>query len=199
MPGVVPCPPMISRLLFERWWLLCAAAVVIELILFAVWTRRRSEFAARAAWIALVATVVLPTVSHLVVTPRERIEKLCRDLASMVDAGDVSSIRRHLAEDFSAAGLGRDELLPRMAKTLTEYRVDHARLSRMNVTFPREGEAVATLNAVCTIRSPDVYVSRLLSRWRLSLREEADGWRIVSLKAVPTPLSPIRNLRDCLR
>ena len=69
----------------------------------------------------------------------------------------------------------------------------------MNVTFPRAGEAVAVFDAVCSVRSQHNYLDRLLSRWQVSLVQADPGWRVVTIEAIPSPLSPIRNLRDFLR
>lgn len=190
---------MILRFFCERWWLLCAVLVVVELVCFAAWTRRRTTLAARMTWISLAAVVVLPAVSHLVVTQRERIEKLCRDMAHLIDVGDVKALEAHLAGDFEVAGLDRDEFLSRVARALTRYRVDRPSLHRMSVTFLRSGEAVAVFDAVCSVRSQQNYLDRLFSRWQVSLVRAESGWRVVTIKAIPSPLSPIRNLRDFLR
>ena len=190
---------MILRFFFERWWLLCAVLVVVELVCFVVWTRRRTTLAARLSWISLAAVVLLPLVSHLVVTQRERIEKLCRDMAHMIDVGDIRALEAHLANDFEAAELDRDEFLSRVARALTRYRVDQLSLLRMSVTFPRPGEAVAVFDAVCSAHSQQNYLDRLFSRWQVSLIRAETGWRVVTIEAIPSPLSPIRNLRDHLR
>lgn len=190
---------MFVRFFLERWWLLCAVLVVVELVCFAVWTRRRTTLAARVTWISLAAVVVLPVVSHLVVTQRERVERLCRNMAHLIDVGDIPALKIHLAGDFEVAGLDRDEFLSRVASALSRYRVDRPSLHRMNVTFPRAGEAVAVFDAVCSVRSQHNYLDRLLSRWQVSLVQADPGWRVVTIEAIPSPLSPIRNLRDFLR
>ena len=190
---------MILRFFFERWWLLCGVLVAVELVSFAVWARRRTTRAARMTWITLAAAVALPVISHLVVTRRERIEMLCRDLAHMVDVGDVQSLATRLADDFEAAGLTRDEFLSSVARALSRYRVDHPSLHRMSVTFPRSGEAVAVFDTVCSIRWEQNYLDRLFSRWQVELIQTESGWRVITIEAIPSPLSPIRNLRDFLR
>lgn len=190
---------MITRFLFERWWLLCAVLVVVELILFAVWTRRRTALAGRAAWIGLVAAIVLPITSHLVVTQRERIERLCRSAAQMIDIGDVASLGGLLADDFEVAGLDKEAFLARVAKTLTRYRVDHPSLRRIKVTLMEAGRADAVFDAVCSIRSTETNFDRLFSRWRITLVWYDSNWRIVTVEALPSPFSPIRNVRDWLR
>ena len=190
---------MLMRFFFERWWLLCGLLVLVELVCFAVWTRRRTTLAARVTWISLAAVVLLPLVSYLVVTRRERIERLCRDMAHMVDVGDMNALGAMLSSDLEVAGLDSEAFLERTAKALTRYRIDRPSLSRLRVTFPQSGQAVVVLDAVCAVRSAENYLDRLFSRWRLTLVEVESAWRVVTIEAVPSPLSPIRNIRDYLR
>lgn len=190
---------MLIRFFLERWWLLCAVLVVVEVVLFAVWTRRRTTFAGRMAWIGLAAAILLPIVSHQVVTQRERIERLCHDMAHAIDIGDLGSLGDALSEDFDVVGLDKDAFLVRVSRTLTRYRIDNPSLRRMKVTFPKTGHAVAVFDAVCSVRSPDGYQNRLFSRWQVTLVGGDPSWRVITIEALPSPLSPIRTLNDYLR
>ena len=134
-PGTI----IILRLLFESPWLLLVVLVAVQFGLIIVWSWRRSRLSARAVWTGFVAMPTLIALSLLVVTPRERVIGLCRDLASMVDAGDVAGIARHLAEDFDAAQMDRDAFLESVERSLTHYHVDDARLRRFEVEFSAEG------------------------------------------------------------
>ena len=190
---------MILKLLFESPWLLLPVLVVIQSVLIAVWWWRRGRAWARIVWIGLGGIPALLLVSTLVVTPRERIAALCRDLAALVDEGDVAAIGRHLASDFEADGLDRSEFLDRAEHTLTRYHVDDARLGSIDVVFPRPKEGVAVFDAVCRIHSVDAYFDRLTSRWRVTYRRGGQLWLVTKIEPLPTPLSPIRDVRDWLR
>ena len=144
------------------------------------------------------AMATLPLLSHLIVTPREQLIRTCRELAVMVEAGDVAGIGRPLAGDFEASGLDRPELLDRAETTLKRYVVENVGLHAFEVIFPRKDEGVAEFNAVCRIRSADMPIDRLLSRWRLTFRGRGRSWQVTKIEVVPTPLSPIRNVRDWL-
>ena len=144
------------------------------------------------------AMATLPLLSHLIVTPRERLIRTCRELAVMVEAGDVAGIGGHLADDFEASGLDRTELLDRVENTLKRYVVENVGLHAFEVIFPRKDEGVAEFNAVCRIRSAEMPIDRLLSRWRLTFRGRGRPWQVTKIEVVPTPLSPIRNVRDWL-
>ena len=190
---------MLIRLFLERWWLLCSVLVVVEVALFAVWTRQRTTSAGRMAWIGLAGAIVLPIVSHSVVTQRERIEQLCHGMARAIDIGDLGSLGDTLSEDFDLAGLDKDAFLVRLSRTLTRYRIDNPSLRRMKVTFPKAGRAVAVFDAVCSVRSPEVYQNRLFSRWRVTCVGGDPNWRVITIEALPSPLSPMRTLNDYLR
>ncbi len=190
---------VISTLLFENVWLLLVTLVAIQFTLIAFWSWRRTRRSARAVWAGFAAVPVLLLLSIVVVTPRERIIGLCRDLAVMVDEGNVVAIREHLAEDFEAAGMNRDEFLDRVEQTLTLYHVDDARLRGFDITLSRNVEAVAVFNAVCRVRSVDAFLDRLISRWRLTFSGAGRIWRITRIETIPTPFSPIHDLRDWLR
>lgn len=190
---------MISKLLFESPWLLLALLVPIQFGLICIWSWRRSLLWARFVWIGFAAIPTLLLLSVVVVTPRERIIRLCCNLAAVVEAGDVAAIGKHLADDFEAAGFDRPEFLDRVEQSLTRYRVNNASLRGFDVAFPREGEGVAVFNAVCSVRSADAYFDRLASRWRVTFRGRSRSWRVMKVEALPTPLSPIRDLRDWIR
>ena len=189
---------MISKLLFESPWMVLVLLVVIQFGLTAIWSRRRSRLWARIVWTGLGAIPLLPLVSILVVTSREQIVGLCHDLAAMVDEGDAAAIGLHLAGDFEAAGLDRMEFLERVERTLARYGVDNARLHRFNVAFPRKKEGVAVFDSTCRIRSVDAFLDRLTARWRVTFRSHDGPWQVTKIEALPTPLSPIRSVHDCL-
>lgn len=190
---------MISKLLFESPWLLLILLVAVQFGLIATWSRRRTHRWTRAVWSSFAAMPALLLLSALVVTPRERVIGLCRGLAAMVEAGDVATIGQHLAGDFEAAGFSRLGFLDRIEQSLARYDVNEARLRSFQVTFPRRNEAVAVFNATCRVRSVDAFFDRLASRWRLTLRDDGRLWRVTRVEALPTALSPIRDVRDCFR
>jgi len=189
---------MISRLLFENPWLLLILLALVQIGILAIWWWRRDQFWTRAMWAGFAALPTLLALSLLVVTPKERIVRLCCELASMVDSGDVSGIGRHLADDFEAADFGKSEFLQRAESTLARFEVDNARLRSFEVEFPARGQGLATFNAVCRIRSTEVS-DWLLSRWRVTFRYDGTAWKVTRVEVLPTPFSPIRSVRQCLQ
>ncbi len=179
--------------------MLLVLLVAIQLALIAIWSWRRSRVWARIVWIGLAAIPMLPLVSVLVVTPREQIVGLCHDLAALVDEGDAAAIGPHLAGGFEAGGLDRVEFLERVERTLARYHVEDVRLHRFSVSFPREEEGVAVFDSACRVRSADAFLDRLTARWRVTFGSRGALWKVTKIEALPTPLSPIRAVRDCLR
>jgi hypothetical protein len=188
----------VSRLLFENAILLLILLVAVQFVMIALWSRWRTRAWTRVVWIGFILVVALPVLSVVVVTSRERVIGLCRDLAKMVDRGDVAGIGPHLANDFVAGGLGKDDFLIRVEQQLSQYRVDDPSLRRFETTFPGRGQAEVVFDASCTVRSVDNFVSRLPSRWRVRMIARDRRWLLTQVEALPTPLSPIRDLRDCL-
>lgn len=189
---------MVSKLLLESPFLLLAVLVAIQFGLICVWSWRRSPLWRRIVWSGFAAIPTLLLISVLVITTRERIIELCRDLATMAEHGDIARIGRHLADDLEIAGLNRDEFLDRVRQRLSSYRVKDARLRRFEVTRPGEGGVQAVFDAVCSIESADAFLRQMVSRWRVTFRRSGARWEIVDVEALPTPLSPIRDIRDWL-
>lgn len=185
-------------ILFESPWLLLVLLAATQLGLLMIWWRRRTRAWSRIVIAGFAAMATLPLLSHLIVTPREQLIRTCRELAVMVEAGDVAGIGRHLADDFEASGLDRTELLDRVETTLKRYVVENVGLHGFAVIFPQRDQAVAVFNAVCRIRSAESFIDRLLSRWRLTFRGQGRSWQVTKIEVVPTPLSPIRDVRDWL-
>ena len=190
---------MIARLLFERPVLLFFLWFAVELAIVAVWRRRRTRGWTRMVVAGLLAMPLLILISIGVVTPGERIITICRELAHAVEQADVVAIDRRLDDDFQAVDLNRGAFLDRVERTLTRFHVQDTHLYRFSATFSQPEMGVVEFNASCFIDASDLTHQRLLSRWRLTFRQTGRVWRVTSIEAVPTPLSPIRNLRDVLR
>jgi len=188
----------ISNLLLENAILLLVLLIAIQFVLIAIWSRMRSRTWARTVWIGFALVVALPLLSALVVTSRERVIGLCRELADLIDRGNVSAIAPHLAESFHVEHLGKSEFLERAEQRLSHYRVDNQSLRHFETVFPNDSEAEVVFDATCTVRSADRFVSRLPSRWRVRMVEEDGRWRLTEVEVLPAPLSPIRDLRDWL-
>lgn len=190
---------MIARLLFERPVLLFFLWFAVELVVVVVWRRRRTRGSTRIVVAGLLAMPLLILISIGVVTPGERMITICHELADAVAQADVVGIDRRLDDNFEAVDLNRSAFVERVERTLTRFHVQDAHLYRFSVTFPQPEMGVVEFSTTCFIDAMNVTHQRLLSRWRLTFRQSGRTWLVTSIEAVPTPLSPIRNLRDVLR
>lgn len=184
---------------FERPWRLTVSWVAVQFLLICVWSWLRTPRTGQAALFGFAVFPVLLVASIFVVTDRERVIALCRELAHEVERGNAFAIEQHLADDFMAGNLARNGFADRLRVALERYRVDYPRLRRFNVSFPSDTTAKAEFEATARVRAPDAFHGQMMSRWRVGFRRHEDAWMVTSLEALPSPLSPIRDLRDWLR
>jgi hypothetical protein len=188
-----------TALLLEHPVVLAFCWLVIEGTLVAVWSSRRTRATRRAVLIGLAALPVLEAVSLLVVTQPERVTSICRDMAAAVERDDMEALARHLDAEFSAVDLDRDAFLDAVSRTLAQFEVKEPYLHQFEVLVSPRDAAVAEFNSSCYVVGTGIRRQRLLSRWRVMFRRRGDTWRMITVEALPLPLSPIRNLRDVLR
>jgi len=190
---------MIQNVLLENRLLLFGVWMLAQLALISVWSWRRTRAANRAVWVGLLALPVLLLLSTVIVTQRERIMSLCRSMARDVERGDIAPIADRLDPQFQAAALDREVFLEHLEPALARFGVGKVRLSRFRFTFPERDTATAEFTAVCNVRTADAFFDRVLSRWRVRFVRRRGNWYLTSVEALPTPLSPVRNLRDWIR
>jgi hypothetical protein len=140
-----------------------------------------------------IITAALSAASWFVQTPREHIATICRDLARLVDDGNVNEIERRLATDFEASGMNRQTFLDRLNAVLSRTRLDHVRIRGIDVVLESNTRAIATFNANCNVRSADGFAAALPSRWRLRFSKHGDHWLLQRAESIP--VSPL-NLRN---
>jgi len=190
---------MISRILFESLWLLVITWTVVQFILIAVWSWRRSPRSARVVWAGFIALPLMIVVSSLLVTNRETLIAICTELGAAVERGDVRAIGSRLHEECYAEGLDREEFLRRAEQTLIRYRINDVQLRRFEVTFPEENVGIVEFTAIAHVRSADIPYEFFTSRWRLTFRKSADSWLAARIEALPSPQAGRPGLVDMLR
>jgi len=177
---------------------LAAAWLAAQFLILVIRSRVRSPTTARLVWAGFVALPILLALNHFVVTPREALIQFCHNLAVLVDEGRVDAIAQRLADDFEASGYDRDAFVARIEDRLNRFRVDDPTLRGFEVTTSEPNIGIVVFDASCSIRSPEPFIDRVLSRWRLTCRRVDRDWRAVHLEALPAPFSPFRDLRRWL-
>lgn len=184
---------MLSRLLFESLFGLLATLVAVNFLLIALWSWQRGRFTKRVVWSGLAAMPLLLLLSHLVVTPRERIIDLCRRLAAAVERGDVPFVVRHLDARFQWEQYDRAQFADRLKSALTRARVADIRLFRFDVAPAGDGRLIAAFRSTAHVRGDDWPYEWIAHDWKLTLRPDGTSYLIERLDS-QTPQN-LRHLR----
>ena len=192
---------VVTLVLLESLPALLVAWIAAQFGLICLWSWRRSRGTARAVWIGFGLLPTLAASSLLIVTDKERLVRLCHDMARTVEIADVNALAARLSPGLQAGPLGHDAFLDRLRGALTKHRVQWVELSRFDRT-DRDGRmngATMEFDASCGVSASEEVFDRLRTRWRLSFDWAGDEWFVTRIEALPTPFSPIRDLNDLLR
>ena len=190
---------MLTRILFESFWMLAAVWVPLQFTLVAIWSWRRSQPLARTVWVGFAALPVLMLASSVVVTQREHIIAVCEELGGFVEDGDVDAIGQRLADACEVEDLDRAAFLSRVEDTLTRYHIWDVSLRSFETSFPTDGACVVEFHATARVRSSDIPYEWLASRWRLTFRRTGDSWLVTNIRPLATPQGNLPSLGDLLR
>lgn len=192
---------VVTLVLLESLPALLVAWAAAQFGLICLWSWRRSRGTARAAWIGFGLLPALAGASILIVTDKERMIRVCHDMARAVEEADVDAIAARLSPELRAGGLEREAFLDRLRGALTKHRLKWVELSRFDRTDVdgRMNGATLEFNATCDVSTSDAAFERLRTRWRLSFEWAGHRWFVTRMEALPTPFSPIRDLDDFLR
>lgn len=144
--------------------------------------------------VLVVVTFVIVGVNWLVVTPREQIDAVCRELARHVDNGDVQAIGRLISRDFSSEEMSKDEFLSRISAILTDVRVDQAQVRDLEIGMDSKTLAVVTLAASCHVRTADGFASSVPTRWRIRFAKAEESWLVTGIESIPVPPFYLRSV-----
>jgi hypothetical protein len=188
----------IQWLLFENRIALIVALGLVEFALLWIWARYRTRGARRAAWAGLVIGGLLLLMQTWVVTDREHLIRICREMATAVEEGDVDGVGRHVAKEFASGALNRGDLLDGLGRLLERLRIEEPWLWDFEVEVSRPDGSVS-FHALCRIVTADLIEGGQKSRWRLAFRRVGDQWRVVDITPIPTTTFRFRSLDEILR
>ncbi|MEK6676112.1 MAG: hypothetical protein AABZ47_10720 [Planctomycetota bacterium] len=190
---------MLTSLLFERPWTLGFVLVAMQFILIGCWSWQRTRNAARCVWIGFGLIPILLILSRIVVTPGERMMIVCRELAQAVDDGDMAAIGSKLSPNFEAGGFDRAELLVRAERALTQTRVDDESLWGFDIRVDGSDSGVVEFTVSARVRTSDLDLGWIHTRWRVQLRKANDHWSVAQLEPLPIPPLNLREIRSLFR
>lgn len=187
-----------QALLFERPLLLIAVLAAVQFALTWHWARSRTRRASRVALTALILFPLLLALQAWVVTDRERVTAVCREMADAMDAGEVARVGSHVSPTFAVGTMDRPALLEALEGVLTRVKVEEPRLTDFEVTTDGD-QARATFAASCRLVTAGAIESGMLSRWELTFRRIDRRWQVVEIRPIPTPWLPHRSLDEVIR
>ena len=176
--------------LFESPYSLIPILVGLEIVLLHFWSRRRTPLTGWTAVGGLIAIPLLVAVQILVVTDRERIIRICRELAKATAQADTTALGRHIAANFAINSPGRVSnkagLLDEFERILSKWDVEEERLSAFDVAVDGH-TARATFHATCRLISNDLMIPRHVSKWKLEFAKLDTVWLVTHIRPSSTP------------
>ena len=181
-----------QRILFESPVTVYLMAGLAELITAAVWQRTRARRARvmLIVWPALAVGVGI--LAAAVTTDREKVEATWQRLTKAVNSGDAQGVMACIAEDFSADGMGKDELGEQVERAAQVLRPDEIQFLGHRIERLDDRSAEITITAIYRgVRGAG------RTRWSITFGPAADGaWRTTGASCLePSSLT----LRGALR
>jgi len=174
----------ITRTLFESPFWFVVSLVLVDMILLAMWVRRRTRGLARAAGIVAAVAVVVLVLAAVVVTDRERITDAIELMAQDASAGKVEALERFLDDEvtvslveFGPARTDKAGAVAAAAGSLERLNINKVRVTSVEVDMQPRPLAVVTT----VLQGEGAETGRLAValRWRLRWVRRPEGWRII--------------------
>ncbi|MCP4248972.1 MAG: nuclear transport factor 2 family protein [bacterium] len=171
-------------------------------LLLVYWARRRTQAARRILAVGFAVAALLVVVQALVVTDRERLVQVSRDLADACRRADLEAFAAYVSPGFqSDPGAGtwdREALVGNLERILHRYQIEELSLRSFEFDLD-ESPAVVRFAATCRIITTEQIIGHIFSRWELHFEPGPQGWRVVNIRPIPTPMFPYRRLTDFSR
>jgi hypothetical protein len=186
----------LSRIAFESplWLLFSWFPVQVALLVF--WSRRRTKASGRTVWVWMAMLPIGLIAQMLVTTTSERLQAVAAEIADAAERGRADEVLGYVSRDFAADGMDYERFSELLTRGLGKTRVEHIRLSHFTVT-QRSGDTTTTeFDASCRIDRSDSFSGQVMTRWRVTFRDEAGTTRIIAIEALPARFSPLKSLSD---
>ncbi len=186
----------LSRILFESPLLLLFAWFPVQVTLLVIWSRRRTKGSGRAVWVGIALLPLGLMLQALVTTTGERLQRVCRAMADAAEAVRVDDVLSHISRDFSAGDMDYARFEELLTQALGRTRVEHIRLRHFSVTEQLADRVTVEFDATCHIDRSDSFSGQVMTRWRVTFREERGTYRVTTIEALPARFSPLKSLSD---
>lgn len=182
-------------LLFESPITLLIVLIVVQFCIVAIWSRIRSRRSAQIMWFGFLAIPLLMTVSWVVDTPRERIIRICHEMAEAVENGRAAEVGGFLDESIQVGQWDKDALIEQLTSLLSKYRIHAPSLSGFDFT-ERADQLTIEFAVTCGVSSIEGDFGSLPTRWRLTFRGRNESYAACAVETVPVPPLFARNLEE---
>jgi len=136
--------------------------------------------------LALILSSAMLLMQALIVTDRERVARVCSQLAAAVERADAAAFAEQVSERVSVRrargdALDKDALMERFQRLREEYHVEEVRLRDMEIRV--EGRSVVVeLRATCRVVARSERYPSVTSRWRMRFDREGNEWRLTEVE-----------------
>jgi hypothetical protein len=175
-----------SELLLHTPWWLPAMIAGIGIIVF-ITGNRRTENRVRLAGVGIILlSILMAAVSYFVDTPVETAERRTRELVNAFERADWPAMTAILDKGatVSVTGMGniyfnRDQILAAAQKAHQQHGFKTARILTSNAV---QADTVITVSM--TLLTEQATIGTLNSRWEFEWQNSADGWTLVTIRAI---------------
>lgn len=177
----------IKHILFEApaWGMVILA--MAEVVLFAVWLRRRTRRCALALLIPPILAAGLFGLATLVVTDREQIQQALQKIADDFQANRLDATALYLDENYEGFGGDKESLLALAQVTRGKHGIESIKVTRANIHVHGR-RANADITTTVKLNN-DLGGGAYGFAWKIDWVRREPGWRIQHIDE-PEPVVP---------
>lgn len=184
-----------KTLLLEQFWWLSAGCVTLWLVFLSGYYVRHTIHYKRAMVFSLPVFIVLLTLNVVIVTDREAIRTTLDELITACRSGDAAALEHLIADEFSADGLDKHELLNAADSVFDHIRIDAVRLTQVLVDPPAlQGASISHI-----LSQAGTDFGWVQSDWQLEFTKTADRWLLTSIRPLSIQLQNVNGIREVLQ
>ncbi|NLG43761.1 MAG: hypothetical protein GX547_10975 [Phycisphaerae bacterium] len=170
----------LSWFLFESTLALAAALFTANFALLVMWRRTGRG---RPLLAGLAVSIILLAVQGFVVTHREHAAHLLRTIERDLLTAQTSGLSAALADDFQMGRMDKGQFLDFVARQYGRIRISSLYCSQLEVRDSQPDQFTVEAAYQADLRG-DFMGGWVRSRWELTFKRTADGWRIAFLRPI---------------
>lgn len=185
-----------TTFLLEKFWTLLILGLLLSGLAFHLAGQRRTAFWRWAGRIVPLVFAVLLVINYFVVTDREAIQGRIDRIIAACKTGDVEDLRPLLADDFSATGLTKSDLLDAIKEVFDRLQINSVRLMDV-VNNPPYVQLRALTNVVS--KRGGMNFDWVDSEWKLTFKRSGDAWLLFDIQPIKFYKHDVGTMQEVLR